>query len=165
MSEQTTDELTRLRDRHQRMLIDRERWRESVYAAARREALREVEHSRDRRIAAAVSESLRPITGLIYRVGQLGDRAGTAQVAALKAAATEADRAVRTTSRTASDDPDAERLRKEITRLRGVITASARHMHEAVGTSWTGCRCPGCDLIVAMDTQDLPRPVDPLGET
>ena len=146
-------ELTALRDRHQTLLTDQSRRDERVRAAARRAAAADALRYSRIYVNAAIEEALLPLTGLTYRVEQLGERAGTRQVTELRTAARAARaaldlaRATRPKEASLVDD-----LQGEVARLRLYVTVTGRAMHVASGQADVDCECPGCHLIIGMDS-------------
>lgn len=148
----TQAELTALRDRHQRVLTDRQRHDERVRAAARREAHGHMEALAGVYAARRAEDMTSWITGLLRRVERLGERPSAQQLAELRDAAGLARLALR---RSQEAEPEGvTRLweqQAEITRLRGLLTDVGRGLHAESGRDPVGCECRGCRLIVGMD--------------
>lgn len=147
-------ELLATRDLYNAMLAERARWERDVRAAARRHAFDEITAFAHLHVPAAINDATLPLTGLCYRVLQLGRTAGQKQVADLKAAATMAEAALQNPL----GGPDeavavAAALRAEVTRLRELIGNHARTVH-LDGDGQRPCRCDCCELIRDMDTLD-----------
>lgn len=165
----TQAELTKTRDLYYQILAT-ENERERRSRAGERRAVQEhIDSLAEHYVRHAASGALVPLTGLVYRVQQLGDRAGAKQVAELKTAASEADAALRLYGR---DTPPAVKEiaaeRAEVTRLRDHVLAAGRELHDqhaagggdsGLGPGQGGCKCRGCMLIIGMD--DVPEEPTP----
>lgn len=159
-------ELTRLRDRYQRMLNSQGDDRRRTYAAARRSAQDEVRGLIGRRYLAMFTETLlgsvRPV---LWRASQLdpaqGRNAAVRQKltglrdAAVAALAEWDEHAGKATAASAGSLP-ADPRERELSRLRGVIIARAQLLHSEVSIPpGEVCHCHGCELLRDMDSAGL----------
>lgn len=152
-----TAEMTRLRDEVARLLVDRSRHDRDVRAAARRTAQDDAQLWADHHFRHLIDTAAQDVTGLIYRVGQLGDRATALQVRELKDAAQAARLVLASARQRAERAPDyAGRVRREVDRLRAYIVEAGQKTHAEAGGDPAGCRCGGCELIRGMDQTGAP---------
>ncbi|TDD35488.1 hypothetical protein [Saccharopolyspora elongata] len=146
----------RLRDRHQQMLVQQRKDADRVYAAADRRAF---DHLAAR--AGVVTQHLTrvtlvPFTKLVHQIDQLGERAGTRQVAELKQSAIYAAHLL-DSHRTETPETAAaiDSLIAEVTRMREYIVSAGQQLHRdlapnELSAGTVGCECLGCLLIVGM---------------
>lgn len=148
-------ELVHVRDLYRRLLAEQVRHDRDVYTAARRAAQDDRRAWSDHHFQHIIERSLIPVSGLIYRVQQLPERPGKAQVAELKAAAVDADWTLRSFRKATEAAPDfGARVRAEVTRLRGYIRRAGGELHRAAGDrerDGDRCCCAGCELVRGMD--------------
>lgn len=113
---------------------------------------RQVQLHGEREAHHRAAELLRPIEGVLYRIEQLGDRAGVKQVAELKTAVRNARHTLTLYAKPAPPTFDSS-PRQETNRLRDYILQRGRAIHREQGTDRPDemCRCQGCELIRQMD--------------
>jgi hypothetical protein len=156
-------ELTKLRDVHYRMLARQSEQERRSAAAVARQVHRRINAISDYDVSTAVSTALAPLTELIYRITQLGDRVGPGQVAELKRAADDAHAALSLRRATQEGPALIRRLQDEVTRMRHLVMALGQELHAehivaggdpGLSPGDMGCACRGCRMIVDMDATD-----------
>ncbi|GLY81872.1 hypothetical protein [Actinoallomurus iriomotensis] len=133
------------------LLMDRARWERETAAAIRRREWENVATRDDHYAKAEIQARVQPLDGVLYRIEQLGERAGAADIRALKDAARAARNRIAWARDTAPDTTLADAAQAETMRLRQVVTEQGRALHAELATGALPCRCPGCELIRAMD--------------
>lgn len=167
--EQAHAEARRHQNAYSMLLQDQAKHDRSVYAAASRQAQEAVQARGGMYLEVIVRRSALPLTGLIHRISELPERPGPKVVEELKNAAQSVrwqldgvvtrgvlDEVARTDEGVKLVDAQSA----EIQRLRDVVTAQARRLHDEHGPRKGGegrCECPGCEMIRDMD--DDRRPV------
>lgn len=151
------------------LLQDQVKHDRAVYTAARREAAEQQIARGGLYLGAILQRSALPITGLIYRISQLPDRPGPKVIEELKQAARTAEWRLdgvvtdQVIGEVAVRDEGVKLVdaqAAEIQRLREFIAAQGGALHAQHGqkgsreTGWR-CECPGCELIRAMDEQEI----------
>lgn len=168
--EYTYTESRRHENAYSTLLQDRVKHDRSVYAAAGRSAREAVNARGGMYLDAIVRRSALPLTGLLYRISELPDRPGPKMVEELKGAARTARwtldgvvtrKVLDEVARTDEGVKLVEAQAAEIQRLRGVVTAQAKRLHDEHGTKGTRgngwrCECPGCEMIRDMDDDREP---------
>lgn len=161
----TQAELTKFRDRYQNLLMTQEQRHRRDRATLRRAAQEDTDQFAAVYVVRDVEAAMLPLSGLVYRVEQLGEKASAKQVEELKQAAAQA----RLILEQRREDPPGARLIKdlqaEVSRLRDHVMTAGRGLHAAhvaaggdvgLGPGELGCVCPGCLLIVGMDDVEVP---------
>lgn len=165
---QAQAEARRHHNAYSMLLQDQAAHDRSVYAAARRGAETRHEARAGLYLEVIVRRSAVPLTGLIYRISELSERPGPKVIEDLKYWAQHVQRQLdgvvtrEVLSEVARTDEgvrlvDAQSA--EIQRLRDVVMAQARRLHDEHGPRKGGegrCECPGCEMIRDMDDDREP---------
>lgn len=166
--EQAHAEARRHHNAYSVLLQDQVKHDRSVYAAASRQAKEAVQARGGMYLEAIVRRSAVPLTGLIYRISELPERPGPKVVEELKNAAQAVrwqldgvvtDQVVDEVARTDEGVKLVDAQAAEIQRLRDVVLAQARRLHDEHGPRRGGegrCECPGCEMIRDMDDDREP---------
>lgn len=146
------------------LLMERAQWERDVAVVIRRGEWNKVRTYGAASAQARARNMVQPVEAVLYRIEQLGERASAKQVAGLKTAVRDARSMLGIYAKddgTTGLDGEAE---AEIARLREVIVARGQELHRAAaGPPGGTCRCPGCELIRAMDA-DSPAVLDAIRE-
>jgi hypothetical protein len=144
------------------LLMGRAQWERDAAAAIRRSEWEKVNTYGAQSARAKARNLVQPVEGVLYRVEQLGERAGAKQVAELKQAVEKARLTLRHFAVDEATGLEGE-AEAEIAQLRAFVMEQGRALHEDVSVGDLPCRCRGCALIRAMDA-DAPSVVQVLGK-
>lgn len=148
-------ECTHLRDVQARQVVERDEWQRRVRAETRRrledEALLYSEVYLGRLLDTL---GRRDLHVLVETVAGLSDRPAVSDLMMARRTALRVQRALRDYGESASDLT--RQVRAEIRQLRSYIRCAGQGIHRVEGgipfdATDVGCRCRGCELIVAMD--------------
>lgn len=154
-NEQLGKELWRYRDQISRRDRDLREWEKRVVSGMRRSWEEDRTHVGYLFVEQQAAKARQEIDALIYQVKNLPEKPKPTDVATLRTWANLATQRLGGSSR-GQAKAFYENVRAEVTRLRGYITEAAQKLHKELGAeikgpTFTGCGCPGCDLIIGMD--------------
>jgi hypothetical protein len=133
------------------LLRGRAQWERDAAAAIRRSEWEKVNIYGAQSARAKARNLVQPVEGVLYRVEQLGERAGAKQVTELKAAVREARHVLTYLTKDVDAEAAFNEGEAEAGRLREFVIDQGRALHADVSVGDSPCRCRGCNLIRAMD--------------